>query len=54
MSAPLPPDPFTRTAADVLADILDACAVVDRQRPVYRALTTDRIRDLIVSGLVET
>ena len=53
MTDPLPPDPFTRTAADVLADLLDLCAVIDRQQSCHRFVSTDRIRALIVSGLVD-
>lgn len=54
MTPDLPPDPFTRTAADVLAELLDLAAVIDRQRPAHRFISTTRIRELIVSGLVET
>ena len=52
MTAPLPEEP--RTAFDVLADILDLCSVVDREKPVHRSISTKRLRELITTGLAES
>ena len=50
MPEPLEPDE-PRTAYDVLASLLDLCSLADRQRPAYRAIPTEQIRDAITCGL---
>jgi hypothetical protein len=40
----------TWTAQQAIADLLDVIAVTDRREPVWRFLSTDRIREIVTGG----
>lgn len=49
MTAPDIP-PQEREPIQILMDLLDACAITDREQPAFRYLSTRRLRELVVDG----
>lgn len=52
MSAPQRQE--TRSAEDILFDLLDLANVVDRQQPAHRYVSTQRLREAITHGWNQT
>ncbi len=54
MNRPQPRDTEQWTPETALLELLDLCAVTDRQRPAYRYLSTERIRAVLTQGQATT